>query len=349
MKRRPARRGVHRGQVALLAGLLSTTCDAAPRFQDALDPAGIQAAHIHDLWVLMLSVCTAVFIAVMVGLVFALRRSGRGDAGTPADVSSLTHPEPQLHRNVLISMVVTIVLLLLLLAASVFTDRALARMPLANPVRLDITAHQWWWEVRYMDDEPSRIFTTANELQIPVGRPVVAQLHADDVIHSLWIPNLHGKKDLIPGETSLIQFRADRPGTYRGQCAEFCGYQHAWMAFHVTAKPNAEYEQWADQQRQSAPAPSDPLAQRGLAVFLAGPCAMCHTIQGTMAHGQSAPDLTHVASRPSLAAGRLPNNAENLAAWIANPQQFKPGSNMPATGLPADDLRAVVAYLGTLK
>ncbi len=297
----------------------------------------------------MLSVCTAVFLAVMVGLAFALRRSGRADASVPADMRSVTDPEPRLQRNVVISVAISVALLLALLVASVFTDRALARMPLADPVRLEITAHQWWWEVRYLDDEPSRIFTTANELQIPVGRPIVAQLHADDVIHSLWIPNLHGKKDLIPGATSLIQFRADAPGTYRGQCAEFCGFQHAWMAFHVIARPNAEYEQWAEQQRRSAPPPADAMAQRGLDVFLAGPCAMCHAIQGTTAGGQTAPDLTHIASRPSLAAGRLPNNPDNLAAWIANPQQFKPGSNMPATGLSGEDLRAVVTYLETLK
>ena len=329
--------------------LMAPAAALAAPLQDALHPAGIQAAHIHRLWELMLWVCTTAFVAVLVGLFFALRRSGRSDASTPPDTSGLVAPERRLQRNVIISVAITVALLAVMLAASVFTDRALARLPLADPVRLDITAHQWWWEVKYVDDEPSRIFVTANEIEVPVGRPVVAQLHSDDVIHSLWIPNLHGKKDLIPGETSLIQFRADRAGTYRAQCAEFCGWQHAWMALTVTAKPNAEYEQWAEQQRQSAPEPTEATAKRGLEVFRSGPCAMCHSIQGTDAHGQFAPDLTHVASRPSLGAGRFPNTPDNMKAWITNPQAVKPGVNMPPTSFSADDLQAVVSYLQTLK
>ncbi|HZQ62194.1 MAG TPA: cytochrome c oxidase subunit II [Casimicrobiaceae bacterium] len=321
---------------------------AAP-FQASTHPMGVQAAHIYDLWNVMLGVCTVVFIAVLIGLVVALRRAGRGDETTPADISSFTDPEHVLERNVMISVGISIALLLALLAASVFTDRALARMPLDDALRLTITAHQFWWEVRYEDEPSSRIFTTANELQIPVGRPVLARLQASDVIHSFWVPNLQGKKDLIPGESTTIQFRADQPGVYRGQCAEFCGYQHAWMAFQVTARPAAEFEQWAQAQRQPAPEPTDELARHGRDVFMAGPCAMCHNIQGTDAHGQFAPDLTHVASRPFLAAGRLPNTPSQMMAWIINPQQFKPGVNMPAIPLSPEDLKAVVAYLQTLK
>jgi len=341
---------VHAGVrvVAIIAALASSWSRAAP-FQDALNPTGIQASHIYTLWNVMLGVCTLVFVAVMIALVIALRRSGRSNEATTADISRFADPERGLQRNVIVSVAVSVALLLLLLAASVFTDRALARLPLQNALNLDITAHQFWWEVQYNDDPPSRMFTTANELQIPVGRPIVARLHADDVIHSFWVPNLHGKKDLIPGEESTIQFRADKAGDYRGQCAEFCGWQHAWMAFSVKALPEAQFEQWAEQQRQSAPEPTTDETRRGRHVFESGPCAMCHAIQGTQAHGQFAPDLTHVASRPMLAAGRLPNNPQYLAAWIVNPQQFKPGVNMPATPLSSDDLRALVAYLQTLK
>jgi cytochrome c oxidase subunit II len=244
---------------------------------------------------------------------------------------------------------VTVVLLLVLLAASVFTDRALARLPLQNAVNVEITAHQWWWEVKYMDDVPARTFVTANELHVPVGRPVVAKLQSPDVIHSFWVPNVHGKKDLIPGQESLIQFRVDRAGTYRGQCAEFCGFEHALMALHVIAVPEAEYEQWAQAQRQSAPEPTTPETQRGRQVVLTSTCGMCHAIQGTPAQGRVGPELTHVATRPTLAAGTLPNTPQHLAAWILDPQRFKPGVNMPANALSEADLRAVVAYLETLE
>ena len=334
----------------LLAMLpMATPLAGAAPFQNALNPTGIQAAHIYTLWNVMLGVCTVVFVATMIGLLIALRRGGRGDETTPAEVARFGDPERIAHRSVVASVAISIALLLFLLAASVFTDRALARLPLQNAVTLDITAHQFWWEVQYNDDPPSRNFITANELQIPVGRPVIARLHSDDVIHSLWVPNLHGKKDLIPGETSLIQFRADKAGDYRGQCAEFCGWQHAWMAFNVKALPPSDFERWAEQQRHSAPEPATDIAKRGRDVFESGPCGMCHNIQGTNAHGQFAPDLTHVASRPTLAAGRLPNTPEHMMAWIVNPQQFKPGANMPAVPLSPDDLRALVAYLQTLK
>ena len=345
---RPALVGGGAGLLVTIAAATPSWALAAP-FQDALNPTGIQASHIYTLWNVMLAVCTVVFIAVMIALVIAMRRSGRADHTTAPDIARFGDPERGVQRSVLLGVGISAVLLMLLLAASVFTDRALARLPLANALSLDITAHQFWWEVQYNDDPPSRMFITANELQIPVGRPIVARLHADDVIHSFWVPNLHGKKDLIPGQESTIQFRADKAGEYRGQCAEFCGWQHAWMAFNVKVLPEPEFEQWAEQQRQSAPEPTTDETRRGRNVFESGPCAMCHSIQGTQAHGQFAPDLTHVASRPTLAAGRLPNTAQYLAAWILNPQQFKPGVNMPATPLSSDDLRALVAYLQTLR
>jgi cytochrome c oxidase subunit 2 len=212
-----------------------------------------------------------------------------------------------------------------------------------------VTAHQWWWEVTYDDPQPERMFATANELRIPVGRPIVVTLDASDVIHSLWIPNLHGKKDLIPGRTSTIQFRADKAGEYRGRCAEFCGLQHAFMAFDVIAMPSEQFETWADAQRQPAGEPEDAAAQRGRELFLSGTCMMCHAIHGTTANARKAPDLTHIAGRAHLAAGRLPNTPQALAAWIADPQKIKPGANMPAHPISGDDLNALVAYLGTLR
>jgi cytochrome c oxidase subunit 2 len=216
-------------------------------------------------------------------------------------------------------------------------------------VQIEVTGHQWWWELGYRGASPSDNFTSANELHVPVGRPVVIRLKADDVIHSLWVPSLAGKKDLIPGRTATMNFRADQPGRYRGQCAEFCGYQHAFMAFEVIAEPPAAYEAWAAAQRQPAPEPSDPTTRRGQEVFMRGACIMCHAIEGTTAAARKGPDLSHVGGRSTIAAGTLPNRPAEMARWIANPQDFKPGTNMPATSLSSDDMNALVAYLGSLR
>jgi cytochrome c oxidase subunit 2 len=248
-----------------------------------------------------------------------------------------------------VGVAVSTVLLLGLLVASLLTDRALARLPLADAVHIQLTAHQFWWEARYDDAEPSRIFTTANELHIPVGRAVVLTLRAADVIHSFWVPSLHGKKDLIPGRESTLAFRADRAGVYRGQCAEFCGYQHANMLLYVMVDEPGDYQQWAEAQRRPAVPPDGGEARRGMDLVVGSTCAMCHTIAGTRAQGRHAPDLTHVASRSRIGAGMLPHNASTRAAWIINPQAIKPGVNMPPHGFSADDLNAINAYLATLQ
>jgi cytochrome c oxidase subunit 2 len=236
-----------------------------------------------------------------------------------------------------------------LLTASVGTDRALAHFALKDALHIEVTAHQWWWSARYDDKEAGNMFSVANELHVPVGRPVIMTLHSDDVIHSLWLPNLTGKKDLIPGRTATLTLQADQPGTYRGQCAEFCGAQHAWMALLVTADAPDAYEAWASKQREPAATPADPLATRGQQVFLGATCVMCHAIGGTEAGAQHAPDLTHLASRQTIAAGALPNDPAHLAAWISNPSAHKPGVNMPGHVFAPDDLNALVAYLGSLR
>jgi cytochrome c oxidase subunit 2 len=320
----------------------------------ALDVAGPQAAHIAWLWWLTVGVCAAVLAGVLIALAIALRRgraarTAAGPESDAADLTSLTTSESRLVSRVTAATLAAVALLVVLIVASVFTDRALARLDLGDALHVQITARQWWWNVRYDDPDPSKIFETANELHLPVGRPVVVSLNADDVIHSFWVPNLHGKKDLIPGQTATLRLRADRPGKYRGLCAEFCGLQHAWMDYTVVAEAPAQYEAWAAAQRKDAPEPADDEAKRGRELFLSGSCMMCHAIQGTTAGGHNAPDLTHVASRPTIGAGVLKNDAANLARWISDPQQFKPGVNMPAHPLPAEDMKALVSYLGTLK
>ncbi|MCG2591204.1 cytochrome c oxidase subunit II [Ramlibacter sp. XY19] len=319
-----------------------------PGLHDALQAMGPQAAHFIDLWHIFLLVCTLVFGAVLAGLLLALRRAPRVDTPVPPDLSTVNQPEPGPRRGVVAAVTASVLLLLALLVASVFTDRAMQRLSLADAVQIEITGHQWWWTIKYLGD-PDQTFVTANEIHVPVGRPVIVQLKSEDVIHSLWVPSLAGKKDLIPGRTAVMTFRADQPGVYRGQCAEFCGLQHAFMAFNVQAESPAQFEAWRQQQLAAAPAPTDAQALRGQAVFQAASCAMCHSVAGTLAGAKHAPDLSHVASRQTLAAGTLPNTPAHLAAWIADPQKFKPGTNMPATPLAAADLAALVAYLGTLK
>ena len=317
--------------------------------QDALRPAGIQAEHIGGLWNLTLGLCALVFLLIVAACVAALWIAPRADAGTAPNLDSLARPERRIWRVIGWSTGLATVGLLVLLAADVFTSRALARMPLQDAVNIELVGHMWWWEARYRDADPSREFTTANELHIPAGRPVVVTLRSNDVIHSLWIPNLHGKKDLIPGRTATLRLRADRPGTYRGQCAEFCGIEHAMMALLVEAEPAAAYEAWAARQRRPAAEPADALARRGREVFLSRSCVMCHTVSGTSANAKLGPDLTHLASRRTIASGMFPNNRGHLGGWIADPQSLKPGVNMPPNALPPDDLQALLAYLETLK
>jgi cytochrome c oxidase subunit II len=212
-----------------------------------------------------------------------------------------------------------------------------------------VTGHQFWWEVEYDDPDVSRRLRTANEIHIPVGRPVQLDLASRDVIHSFWVPAITGKKDLIPGYRNTEVLLADKPDLYIGQCAEFCGLQHAKMNLQVYAEPPEKFKQWWDSQLQSAPEPANDLERRGRDVFTQSSCVLCHSIQGTPAGATIGPDLTHLASRKTIAAGSLPNTPGNLASWIRSPQTIKPGAQMPATALPPDDLAALTQYLTSLR
>ncbi|HWI15774.1 MAG TPA: cytochrome c oxidase subunit II [Burkholderiales bacterium] len=318
-------------------------------FQSALEPAGQQAARVHDLWTLMLVMCTVVGVAIVVAMLIAVWRAPRASASTPPEAELTRRPEPRLASWVIGSVTASVIGLFVLLVASVVTDRTIARLPLDQAVVIEVTGHQWWWEVRYDNNDPTQIFTTANEMHVPVGKPVMVKLQSSDVIHSLWIPNLAGKKDLIPGHTLTLTFRADKPGTYRSQCAEFCGFQHANMALTVTAESAEEYGRWLQAQLKPAAEPATPEELRGKEVFLGSTCPMCHAVQGTTALARRAPDLTHLASRPTLAAGTVPNTRGHLAGWIVDPHSIKPGVNMPSNTLPPQDLQALLAYLGNLR
>jgi cytochrome c oxidase subunit 2 len=306
----------------------------------ALDPAGPQAGRIDALWQFLWIVSAVVLLAVVVALACATfrRRSsalpGHSGAGARVAVTG--------------AVGLSVVILLVFLGINFGTGRALT-IPPDDALVVRITGKQWWWEITYPGNPPSNQVTTANELNVPVGVPVVLELTSSDVIHSFWPPNLTGKRDLIPGETASIWFRADSAGVYRAQCAEYCGHQHAKMAMLVVAQPRDSFDRWLARQRDSARTPSDSVAAKGQEVFLATSCVMCHSIRGTPAGSRIGPDLTHLASRRTIAAGSLPNTRGNLTRWILDPQRIKPGAHMPPNPLAADDLHALLAYLETLR
>ena len=319
-------------------------------FQSVLDPHGPKAEAISHLNSFLVTTATIVFVLVICALVFALRSSMTREVAHDERDAEEPERNRSMARWVTVAAAVTAVIMLVFVFVSVSTGSAIARVGGLRPLRIDVTGHQWWWEVEYPDNAvPQNIVTTANEIHVPVGRPVLIKMTSDDVIHSFWAPNLDGKKDLIPGHETRTWFRADTAGVYRGQCAEFCGYQHAKMAFFIVAEPRVEFEHWLTSQQSQASKPTDSLAQAGERVFLSGTCAMCHSIAGTGAGSKLGPDLTHLASRRTIAAGSLPNNTGNLAGWILDPQSIKPGAKMPPNQLDPQSLQALLAYLGTLK
>lgn len=316
--------------------------------QSVLHPAGPMAHAIGGLWWWMLGVAAVVYVIVLAAFAYASLRGGRPVLG-PEGVAV---PPEGAHRTMRRTVSGGILVTLLVLFAFLFYDfgvgRALAEHP-AKALTIKVIGHQWWWEIVYNDPDPSRILHTANEIHIPVGVPVQLELSSVDVIHSFWVPNLNGKRDLVPGYTTSTWVQADTAGVYRGQCAEFCGYQHAKMALYVVAQPRQRFEAWLAAQLVATPPPTDSVALAGQKVFLAGPCSNCHTIAGTSAHGTVGPDLSHLGSRLSLGAGTIPNTIGNLAGWIVDPQSIKPGVDMPSNQLEARDLQAIIRYLESLQ
>jgi cytochrome c oxidase subunit 2 len=213
-----------------------------------------------------------------------------------------------------------------------------------------VIGEQWWWRVHYLDEAGEIAAASANEVRLPAGRPAEILLTTDDVIHSFWAPNLAGKLDMIPGRENRLVIEAARPGLYRGQCAEYCGGQHALMAFDVVVLEEADFSEWLAREAGPARSPEDPMLEAGRDAFMANGCGACHTIRGTAAAGVVGPDLTHVGSRHSIAAGTLPNDAAALAAWIGHAQAIKPGNRMPSfTFIPGDEQAAIAAYLKSLE
>lgn len=332
---------------ALVAAAL--TLAACSGVQAPFDAAGDQAAHIKDIWHLMLVVCGVMYALVLAFLAAAIWRSRRALAGPPVAEGYESAAERPMQKT-LIGWSVLIVLGLAVLAVGSFmVDRRLALADIDNALHIKITANQWWWQVEYQDPVAQRQVVTANELHLPAGRPVVIELQSQDVIHSFWIPNLAGKMDLIPGRTNTLAINPRRVGEYRGQCAEFCGLQHAQMALDATVESPAAFAAWYEAGLKPGAEPTTPQQVRGRDLFLNTACAGCHAVNGTDAGGQTGPDLTHLASRKMLAAGALPMSRDALTRWLHDPQAIKPGNHMPVVDMAPTDQAAVVAYLESLK
>ena len=306
------------------------------RVQSAFDAAlGSSAALLHEIGV-VLYIGAGLIFALVIGL---LIRAVFGPA------RAIT-PMRWIIGGGLIFPVVTLTALLIY---SLRADHVMQSHEAAG-MRIEVIGKQWWWEVRYHLPGGGTPVVLANELHIPTGRPVVIEVTTTDVIHSFWVPSLAGKMDMIPGRTNRITLRTDEPGLHRGQCAEYCGGQHALMAFYVIAKNEDDFAQWLQHQSTPVSVPSDPDLRRGHDLFFSGGCQACHAVRGTAATAALGPDLTHVGSRHSLAAGTLDNHLGTMAGWIGGTQDLKRGVFMPTqTVYSGRDLREISAWLRSLQ
>jgi cytochrome c oxidase subunit 2 len=307
-----------------------------------LAPASPQAAAIAHLAWTFFGLAAVVWLLVLGFLTVSLVRA-RGLGKRDVD--------PRLTRRHFVGVSIALAISTLALLALGFGDYATGRnieraqTASSDTVHVRITGKQWWWQIRYEQKTPPYHVTTANELRIPVGRPVLLTLESSDVIHSFWAPNLHGKSDLVPSYSSGFLIQADRPGVYRAPCAEYCGTQHAKMALLIIVQPADSFAAWyANEMKDAVPTPAP-----GFAVYRNAACSYCHTIRGAAPGGVVAPDLTHLATRTTLAAGTLPNRRDDLAGWVANAQGPKPGNHMPANLVSGDDLNVLIDYLMSLK
>jgi cytochrome c oxidase subunit 2 len=314
--------------------------------QDMMAPAGPAAHRIASLGWFVLIAFSIVTVVLWV-LVFWLSLRRRGSLATHQPYDALEDRRWIVIGGFTIPVVILATVFILML-------KSMAAFPMgddemhAHP-RVRVTGHQWWWEVEYLDGDVHEHVVGANEIHIPVSTPIDVELRSDDVIHSFWVPRLHGKVDLVPQVVNRIRIQADQAGVYRGQCAEFCGTQHAHMILYVVAHRPGEYEQWLDHARRAAVTPADPFAARGEQLFMSHQCVLCHSIRGTDARGTVGPDLTHVGSRLGIAANAVPNDVADLSAWVTHAQSLKPTAQMPnITAFNGDELLALVAYLRTL-
>jgi cytochrome c oxidase subunit 2 len=327
--------GGRRLLLCTFAGVLLAACGGPS--PSALDPEGPGAARVARLWWLLFWISAVVFTVVLLLVVAALARR----RGTREELVRRGGGELLI---VVGGVIVPAIVLTAVYVVGLRDLRALT-VPQGTDLTVEVTGHDWWWEVRY----PREGIVSANEIHVPVGRPVRLVLTSGDVIHSFWVPQLTVKTDLIPGHTNTTWIQASKPGTYRGQCAEYCGLQHAKMAILVVAEPADAYASWLAAERRPAVAATDPTAVRGRLALERNSCAACHTVRGTAATGTVGPDLTHFGGRRTIGAGALANTRGNLGGWIVNSQTVKPGNKMPPQPLSPEELQDLLAYLESLK
>jgi len=332
---------------------MSLLGSAVPGFsgnQSSLNPGGPAAAHIEHTFALIFWITTTVYLLALTAVIYVVTRRRYQVTLMPEPLPTTKESEGVVTRAVAAAMVLTVMLLFVMMISSFITSRRIGRMNDQQALTIDVYGHQWWWEIQYPNEhEPFRIVTTANEIHVPVGTPIRIHGTSRDVIHSFWAPNIQGKRDLMPGYNTDVLMQVDQPGLWRGQCAEYCGLQHAHMSFYMVAESQTVFDNWMTMQIQPAVVPNNPQTQHGQQVFLTHACVMCHTIRGTTAGSRVGPDLTHLASRSTIAAGMLPNTIGNLGGWIMNPQSLKPGSRMPPNQISGSDLQDLLAYLETLR
>ena len=337
----PTRRALLLAGIVLVP-LLVASCGQSQGDQSTLHAESDQSRKVMHLWWGMLAAAGVVFVGAIVLIAIAYRRRTR--KGLP-----VIGEEPAVSTGLVVAfgivIPVTCLLILFFIANIGVVNATSSPKPGQTRMNLTVIGHQWFWEVRY----PGTTAVTANEIHIPVRTPVNVTLKSADVVHSFWVPELNKKVDMLPGHPNQLSLYADNVGVYRGQCAEFCGLQHAHMAMAVYVDPPAKFRAWLANMAKPLAPPTTPQAKTGEHVFLTQQCESCHTIRGTSAQGQIGPDLTHLASRTTLAGVTIPNRRSYLARWIVDSQHFKPGNQMPDIPLPAAKLHALVTYLETLK
>lgn len=336
----PGLNALRRG-IPLLSAALLAACDAPQNFMTGGGPGAAELAWLGWFGLITFSVVTVLVWLLLIAITF--RRRGSFDEHAPVD-------DDGAQRWVLIGgIAIPVAILATLFVATLETmgDFPLAGSEMSRDVT--VVGRQWWFNARYETGD-GQIVHSPTEVHIPTGQVVQLALESRDVIHSFWIPKLHGKVDMIPGETTRLRIKADEPGVYYGQCAEFCGVQHAHMRVQVVAHEPEAFEAWLAKQAERARSPTTAQQKRGQEAFMSAGCPACHTVRGTAAKGRVGPELTHVGSRRRLAGGMFENNPANLGAWITHAQSLKPGARMPdMKAFTGEELRAVVAYLQSLE
>jgi cytochrome c oxidase subunit II len=327
----------------LLALSARTRADTPMSYLHTYGPAGDPITRLGWGLGIISIVVMAVIAVLLLGALFRPRTKRASD-----DAQLAVGREGGGMAWIYIGVGVSTAVLIICMGWTLVTSANVFHPPRTPALTVQVVATQWWWGLRYTSADPSRTFNTANEIHIPVGQPVRFELASSDVIHSFWVPQLGGKMDVIPGQTNVTWLEADKPGVYRGQCAVFCGAEHARMALEVIADAPVDFRAWQDDQLRETPPSASAVARAGQRVFQAH-CAACHAIRGSDAAGIAGPDLSHLMSRRTLAAGLLQNTPGDLAGWIADPQGLKPGTAMPDHLVSGPDLTAVVGYLSTLQ